>query len=186
MHAAQAISRVAQPQSQRAHFVPGAGMRGGGIQSSPIPARYSLRSSPPIRAYRQMMQRRASRSGRESVRRDSPSRARRQTAHPVENLFTSLAIERHQPLPAMLPVAGSYREPDRSAHRRPPIPARVASRRVSAQQLNQENSGDAEAELMREEMVAAGMRFAEGAAGLDVMDETPPRVGRFERLMMEN
>lgn len=70
--------------------------------------------------------------------------------------------------------------------RRPPIPARVASRRISAQQLNQENSGDAEDERMREEMTAAGMRYAEDGVGLDIMDETPPRIGRFERRILDN
>lgn len=70
--------------------------------------------------------------------------------------------------------------------RRPPIPARVASRRISAQQQNQENSGDAEAALMREEMAAVDMRYADDEVGLDIMDETPPRMGRFERHMMGN
>ncbi|KAF2657940.1 hypothetical protein K491DRAFT_776840 [Lophiostoma macrostomum CBS 122681] len=211
--ATQGTTRAAQLQGQRVSFgtnarIPhsqGANLRGGGTQSSPLPVRFSLpqpssnqprmrrssrnlhrsdeqpsASSSPIRAYRRIMQRRASRSGRDNVRRDSPS----QTASPGEN-FTYR--DRLQPPPALFSV--TYREPDRGAHvnhRRPPIPARVASRRVSAQQLNQENSGDAEAELMREEMAAAGMRFAENAAGLDIMDETPPRVGRFERLVMEN
>jgi hypothetical protein len=39
---------------------------------------------------------------------------------------------------------------------------------------------------MREEMAAAGVRFAEDVAGLDIMDETPPRVGRFERHLIED
>lgn len=70
-------------------------------------------------------------------------------------------------------------------NRRPPIPARVASRRVSGRQLNQENSGDAEAELMREELRVASMRYAEDGTGMEVMDETPPRIGRFERRMLD-
>lgn len=69
--------------------------------------------------------------------------------------------------------------------RRPPIPARIASRRLPVQQRNQENSGDAEAELMRAEMEAASMRYGDDAVGLEVMDETPPRVGRFERRILD-
>lgn len=69
--------------------------------------------------------------------------------------------------------------------RRPPIPTRIASRRLPAQQRNQENSGDAEAELMRAEMEAASMRYGDDAVGLEVMDETPPRVGRFERRILD-
>jgi hypothetical protein len=65
--------------------------------------------------------------------------------------------------------------------RRPPIPARIASRRMSAQQLNQENSGEAEIALMRDELLEARMRFVDDEGGMDVMDETPPPVGRFER-----
>jgi hypothetical protein len=67
--------------------------------------------------------------------------------------------------------------------RRRPVMTRVPTprRRIMPQQQNQENSGEAEDERMREEMVAAGMRY-EGAGGrLEVMDETPPRLGRFER-----
>jgi hypothetical protein len=56
---------------------------------------------------------------------------------------------------------------------------------VSAQQRDQENSGDAEAEMMREELAAVRFRYDEGAV-LDVLDETPPRVGRFERRMMQD
>jgi hypothetical protein len=76
--------------------------------------------------------------------------------------------------------------PSNITNRRPPIPARVASRRMSAQQQNQENSGDAEAAIAREEIQAASMRYAEDGVGLDFMDETPPRIGRFERYATEH
>lgn len=47
---------------------------------------------------------------------------------------------------------------------------------------NQENSGEAEIEMMRQELVSVRMRYDEGQHG-DVMDETPPRIGRVERHM---
>jgi hypothetical protein len=39
---------------------------------------------------------------------------------------------------------------------------------------------------MREEMAAASIRYADDGVGLDVLDDTPPRVGRFERRILEN
>ncbi|KAH7135890.1 hypothetical protein B0J11DRAFT_611747 [Dendryphion nanum] len=89
------------------------------------------------------------------------------------------------------------------AHRRPPqIPARFASRRrISAQLANQENEGGVEERLMREELGRVGMRFGglgggngnaeqeqegERGGGLEVLDDTPPRVGRFERRVLES
>jgi hypothetical protein len=47
---------------------------------------------------------------------------------------------------------------------------------------NQENSGDAEIETMRQELESVRMRYDESQQG-DVMDETPPRIGRVERHM---
>ncbi|KAF2874517.1 hypothetical protein BDV95DRAFT_604690 [Massariosphaeria phaeospora] len=53
-------------------------------------------------------------------------------------------------------------------------------RRLPSHQHDQENSGDAEAELMREELAALSMRYADDQP-LETMDETPPRTGRFEQ-----
>jgi hypothetical protein len=50
-------------------------------------------------------------------------------------------------------------------------------------QQEQENSGNAEEDAMREEMQARGMRGGPGNEG-EVMDETPPRVGRFEQRIL--
>lgn len=47
---------------------------------------------------------------------------------------------------------------------------------------NQENSGEAELEMMRQELEAVRMRHDEDQQGY-VMDETPPRIGRVERHM---
>jgi hypothetical protein len=55
-------------------------------------------------------------------------------------------------------------------------------RRVPPQQRDQENSGAAEEHLMRREEAAINARYGESGQG-DVMDETPPRVGRVERRM---
>lgn len=45
---------------------------------------------------------------------------------------------------------------------------------------NQENAGEAENEMMRRDLEAARMRHDEDQHG-EVMDETPPRIGRVER-----
>ena len=63
----------------------------------------------------------------------------------------------------------------------PPPPSRRS--RPPAWQQEQENSGNAEEDAMREEMQARGMRGGSGNEG-EVMDETPPRVGRFERRVL--
>jgi hypothetical protein len=55
-------------------------------------------------------------------------------------------------------------------------------RRVPPQQRDQENSGAAEEHLMRQEEAAINARYG-NAEQRDVMDETPPRVGRVERRM---
>ncbi|KAF2001915.1 hypothetical protein P154DRAFT_521377 [Amniculicola lignicola CBS 123094] len=61
------------------------------------------------------------------------------------------------------------------------IPGR--RQRISSPQQNQENSGEAEEQMMREELDSAWVRHA--GEGGEVMDETPPRLGRIERRMRE-
>ena len=63
----------------------------------------------------------------------------------------------------------------------PPPPSRRSH--LPAWQQEQENSGNAEEDAMREEMQARGMRGGPGNEG-DVMNETPPRVGRFEQRIL--
>jgi len=66
---------------------------------------------------------------------------------------------------------------------RAPTSARV-NRRVPAHQLDQENSGEGEMMLARREQTAINARYNEDEQR-DVMDETPPRIGRYERRMLE-
>ena len=47
---------------------------------------------------------------------------------------------------------------------------------------DQENSGEAETAMMRQEFETVRTRYDEWQQG-DVMDETPPRIGRVERHM---
>ena len=54
--------------------------------------------------------------------------------------------------------------------------------RMDPRLQNQENSGEAEMEMMRQEYETVRARYDEGQQG-DVMDETPPRIGRVERHM---
>ncbi|KAF2628622.1 hypothetical protein BU25DRAFT_420593 [Macroventuria anomochaeta] len=54
--------------------------------------------------------------------------------------------------------------------------------RMDPRLQNQENSGEAEMEMMRQDFESARMRYNEDQQG-DVMDETPPRIGRVERHM---
>ncbi|KAF2200427.1 hypothetical protein GQ43DRAFT_73548 [Delitschia confertaspora ATCC 74209] len=61
-------------------------------------------------------------------------------------------------------------------------PGPLRRRRMPSSQQDQENSLDAEMGMMRNEMVAAGMRYAQDGHP-EVMDDTPPRLGRFERHM---
>jgi hypothetical protein len=61
-----------------------------------------------------------------------------------------------------------------------PIPRRPVPR----QQIDQENSDDVERQAAMAERVAVEMRHGasqETEEGREVMDETPPRIGRFER-----
>ncbi|KAF1845501.1 uncharacterized protein K460DRAFT_110081 [Cucurbitaria berberidis CBS 394.84] len=55
---------------------------------------------------------------------------------------------------------------------------------IPARQQDQENSGEGEMALMRREEGAINSRYGEEEQR-DVMDETPPRVGRVERRMFE-
>jgi hypothetical protein len=55
-------------------------------------------------------------------------------------------------------------------------------RRLPPQQRDQENSGAGEELLMRQEEAAINTRYGEDVQR-DIMDETPPRVGRVERRM---
>ncbi|KAJ4343702.1 hypothetical protein N0V95_006568 [Ascochyta clinopodiicola] len=54
--------------------------------------------------------------------------------------------------------------------------------RMDPRLQDQENSGEAETEMMRQEFEAVRMRYDAEQQG-DVMDETPPRIGRLERHM---
>ncbi|KZM23727.1 uncharacterized protein EKO05_0005712 [Ascochyta rabiei] len=54
--------------------------------------------------------------------------------------------------------------------------------RMDPRLQDQENSGEAETEMMRQEFEAVRARYDAEQQG-DVMDETPPRIGRVERLM---
>lgn len=68
----------------------------------------------------------------------------------------------------------------------PQPPPRNIRPRIPAHQLDQENSGEGEMTMMRAEEAAVQARYGglEGARQ-DVMDETPPRVGRVERRMFD-
>ncbi|KAF2849942.1 hypothetical protein T440DRAFT_479738 [Plenodomus tracheiphilus IPT5] len=57
-------------------------------------------------------------------------------------------------------------------------------RRVPAHQRDQENSAEAEFSAMRREEAAVHARYGENEQQ-ETMNETPPRVGRFERAMFE-
>lgn len=62
----------------------------------------------------------------------------------------------------------------------------MSRRRIPRQQVDQENSDGAVREAAMEERAALGMRYGgseEGGREGEVMDETPPRIGRFERHM---
>ncbi|KAJ4989691.1 hypothetical protein SVAN01_04721 [Stagonosporopsis vannaccii] len=54
--------------------------------------------------------------------------------------------------------------------------------RMDPRLQDQENSGEAEMEMMRQEFESVRARYDETQQG-DVMDETPPRIGRVERHM---
>ncbi|KAF2116229.1 hypothetical protein BDV96DRAFT_573612 [Lophiotrema nucula] len=107
---------------------------------------------------------------RRSLMQSLGTRARRERRAPPQS--TVLRQEEQVSLPI---------DHQHAANRRPPmIRAGTSRRRMSPRLENQENSGEAEVGLMREELMTVGMRY-EDAQQLDVMDETPPRVGRFER-----
>ncbi|KAF2096952.1 hypothetical protein NA57DRAFT_78541 [Rhizodiscina lignyota] len=92
---------------------------------------------------------------------------------------------------------GSAPQPSRGFLNRPPEPPRSMFRTLPSWQRNQENDGSAEEDLMREELQTMEARMRGGVpaehtharggqtAGqtAGVLDDTPPREGRFERLM---
>ena len=91
-----------------------------------------------------------------------------------DNPLTSLALDHG---------SGTTSRRSRSPVMRAPTSARV-NRRVPAHQLDQENSGEGEMMLARREQTAINARYNEDEQR-DVMDETPPRIGRYERRMLE-
>ena len=77
-------------------------------------------------------------------------------------------------------------EPPLNTARRPQIPVRLASRRqLSEQQQNQENTGEAEAEMMMGDLAGIRARFDQNEDHLGNLDDTPPPIGRFERLTLD-
>ncbi|KAI8935284.1 hypothetical protein NX059_007870 [Plenodomus lindquistii] len=66
----------------------------------------------------------------------------------------------------------------------PPTAIARTHRRIPAHQRDQENSAEPEIEAMRREEAAVNARYGE-IGQRETMDETPPRVGRFERAMFE-
>ena len=102
------------------------------------------------------------------------SRARRLEAPPV--------IRTHQSQPPL-------RRPFPGLHPQvlPSSPMTVPNRRsvrANTQLQNQENSGEAEMELMRLEQEAVSARY-DGERQGEVMDETPPRIGKMERFIRD-
>jgi hypothetical protein len=91
-----------------------------------------------------------------------------------DNPLTSLALDHG---------SGTTSRRSRSPVMRAPTSARV-NRRVPVHQLDQENSGEGEMMLARREQMAINARYNEDEQR-DVMDETPPRIGRYERRMLE-
>jgi hypothetical protein len=65
--------------------------------------------------------------------------------------------------------------------------APVLRRSIPLQQINQENSDDVMRVAAMQERTAVGMRYdgtdEEREGREEVMNETPPRIGRFERHM---
>jgi hypothetical protein len=64
--------------------------------------------------------------------------------------------------------------------------APILRRSIPRQQIDQENSDDVVRAAVLEERTAVGMRYdgaEEGEGRSQVMNETPPRIGRFERHM---
>ncbi|KAF2706362.1 hypothetical protein K504DRAFT_459655 [Pleomassaria siparia CBS 279.74] len=204
----------------------GGTMRGGDLQTSPIPLRFSIPqgSSPRNLSDRPQLQPSYLRSSTIHTPRDLDRGTTLYSSNPATPFQGRRPVSRGQEYVPLRPHGGMahegeqqrrnparthayaeprgyhervdpapvpYRYPERASvgpifsrglmTRRPVMTHAPASRRrITPQQLNQENSGDVENELMREEMVAAGMRYAEDEQQ-DTMDETPPRLGRFER-----
>ncbi|KAF2812339.1 uncharacterized protein BDZ99DRAFT_496779 [Mytilinidion resinicola] len=80
------------------------------------------------------------------------------------------------------PRASAVSQPTSGNANATALAIRTRGPRLPAWQHEQENSGEAEEALMMAEIRVRGAR--EGSGGLDVLDETPPRLGRFERRMM--
>jgi hypothetical protein len=111
------------------------------------------------------------RSHTHARRRVTPARSPTYLQPPRPGPTTSLAVDHVSAItrlrPPLLRTAPSAR----------PLP------RVRAQQRDQENSGAGEEQLMRQEAAAIQARYGEEDEEKDIMDETPPRVGRVERRM---
>jgi hypothetical protein len=80
------------------------------------------------------------------------------------------------------PSEASHRALTRAQHLAVPSAIARTHRRVPVQQRDQENSHVGEQQLMRQEEAAISARYDEEQQR-DIMDETPPRVGRVERRM---
>ncbi|KAJ8105318.1 hypothetical protein OPT61_g10251 [Boeremia exigua] len=92
---------------------------------------------------------------------------------------------RNDELPSPMPAAPRARP--RGPRRRAALSpsqgnAGRRSIRMDPRLQNQENSGEAEMQMMRQEFESVRTRYDERQQG-DVMDETPPRIGRVERHM---
>lgn len=91
--------------------------------------------------------------------------------------------DNHRPMPAVPPTNPLHQG---SRQRAPLSPsegnAGRRSVRMDPRLHDQENSGEADMEMMRADFEAVRMRYDETQQG-DVMDETPPRIGRVERHM---
>ncbi|CBX94347.1 hypothetical protein IAQ61_009945 [Plenodomus lingam] len=115
---------------------------------------------------------------------NSQTRTQRQvstTALPSLHLHPS----RDSPLTALALDHGSGVTSRRS--RSPLVRASTTARthrRVPAHQRDQENSAEAEISAMRQEEAAVTTRYGENGQQ-ETMDETPPRIGRFEQAMFE-
>jgi hypothetical protein len=115
----------------------------------------------------------STRPARDGVRNVTPAIFPATHLHTTRNLpSTALVLDHASAMPSL-----------RSPLVRETIPVRPPPRRVPPQQRDQENSGAGEEQLMREEEAAIQARHGEEQR--ETMDETPPRVGRVERRMLQ-
>ncbi|OCL03086.1 hypothetical protein AOQ84DRAFT_357078 [Glonium stellatum] len=116
-----------------------------------------------------------------------PQRSRRRSSHRNIRHTQPSLLAQSQSYPHSHFHSADGRDPENRwasrAQRHEPQPQSSRRSRLPAWQHEQENSGDAEEEAMREEIQARGMRGGSGNE-LEIMDETPPRVGRFERRIL--